>query len=82
MVDELMETPANQWKQIRLTNIGRTFQNPRVLEKRIRIRDYKTDVRQIAMIDLEHDAPTLLMTNQMKTKASDLIDRYARRMII
>ena len=32
--------------------------------------------------DLRHENPTLLLTNQMKTSAGQLIDRYARRMVI
>lgn len=82
IVTALQQTPPDQWKRIRLTNVGRTFRNPRILEERIRVRDYNTELRQIAITDLGHDEPTLLITNQMKTAAGKLIDRYARRMII
>ncbi len=82
MVEELNQIPANQWKQIRLTNVGRTFKTPRILEKMIQVRGYKSELRQIAILDLGHEKPTLLITNQMKTSAAKLIDRYARRMIV
>ena len=34
------------------------------------------------MHGLGHEHPTLLRTNQMKTSASQFVDRYARRMVI
>ena len=33
-------------------------------------------------VELGHERPTLLITNQMKTPARILVDRYARRMVI
>ncbi len=82
MVEALNKVPTDQWQRIRLTNVGRRFRNPRVLDKKVRVRGYKSELRQIAILDLGHDKPTLLITNQMKEHAGQLIDRYARRMII
>ncbi len=82
MVKALNEVPSDQWQRIRLTNVGRTFRTPRILEKKVRVRGYKSELRQIAILDLGHDKPTLLITNQMDEHAGQLIDRYARRMII
>ena len=82
MVAALQEMPQNQWRCIRLTNVGRTFRTPRILEEKVRVRGYKEPLRQIAITDLGHDKPTLLITNQMEVSAAKLIDRYARRMII
>ena len=48
----------------------------------MRLARYPGDIRQIAVRDLGHESPTLLLTNQMKTSAGQLIDRYARRMVI
>lgn len=82
MVSELLAEPREKWRKITLTNVGRVYRTPRILERRIRIKDYPGDIRQIAIIDLGHEKPTLLLTNQMKESAVKLIDRYARRMII
>ena len=82
MVAALQERPTSEWKRIRLTNVGRTFRTPRILEEKVRVRGYKQPLRQIAITDLGHDKPTLLITNQMEVSAAKLIDRYARRMII
>ena len=37
---------------------------------------------QIAITDLGHERPTLLITNQTDVPARELVDRYARRMVI
>lgn len=82
MTAQLLSVPPAQWRKITLTNVGRIYRTPKVLERMVRIRDYPRDIRQIAIIDLGHEKPTLLLTNQMEESAVNLIDRYARRMII
>ena len=44
--------------------------------------DYDGPIRQIAILDLGHEEPTLLLTNQLRRSAAKLIGRYARRMLI
>ena len=82
LVSRILATPQEHWRRVRLTNIGRAYRNPRVLEQTVRLRNFPGEVRQIAIIDLGHEKPTLLITNEMKGSAAKLIDRYARRMII
>ena len=82
MISELLSQPPDRWRRITLTNVGRIYRTPRVFERVVRIRDYPVDIRQIAIIDLGHEKPTLLLTNQMEDPVVRLIDRYARRMII
>ena len=82
MVAALLAEPPEAWRRITLTNVGRIYRKPRILERRLRIRDYPGEVRQIAITDLGHEKPTLLLSNQMDEPASRLVDRYARRMVI
>ena len=82
LVDELLTIPRGQWRRITLTNVGRAYRNPRILERRIRLSGYPHDIRQLAIIDLGHEKPTLLITNQMDETPARLVDRYARRMVI
>lgn len=82
ILDEVLETPSDQWKQVHLSNVGREYRSPRVLESLVNLPKYKGKVRQLAIMGLGHANPTLMITNQMKTAPSKLIDRYARRMII
>ncbi|MCY4136865.1 MAG: hypothetical protein OXF56_01190 [Rhodobacteraceae bacterium] len=74
--------PDADRKRVRLTNVGRIYRTPRVLESTVRLARYPGVIRQIALRDLGHENPTLLLTSQMKTSAGHLIDRYARRMVI
>ena len=82
MVAKLLAAPRGEWRGITLTNIGRIYRTPRILDQKVRIKDYPGEIRQIAITDLGHEKPTLLITNQTTAPARDLIDRYARRMII
>lgn len=74
--------PESDWRQVRLNNVGRIYRTPRVLDRRVRISGYPGDIRQLAVHGLGHERPTLLLTNQMGTSAGQLVDRYARRMVI
>ena len=80
LVRELLATDG--WQRLTLSNIGRKYRNPLALDQRVRLRDYPDPIRQIAVRELGHDKPTLLLTNQLDTKPADLVDRYARRMVI
>ncbi len=78
----LAAVPSDAWKHVRLNNVGRLYRTPRVLDQTIRISNYPDPIRQLAVRDLGHEKPTLLLTNQRTTSISQLIDRYARRMVI
>ena len=82
MLNALANTPDSAWQKVRLNNVGRIYRTPRVLDQCVRIAGYPGDIRQLAVRDLGHEKPTLLLTNQMKTSKSQLVDRYARRMVI
>ena len=48
----------------------------------IKLKDVDTKVRQIAIRNIGHDEPTLLITNDLTTPGKDLFTRYAERMSI
>ncbi len=70
------------WKKVRLNNIGRKYRNPSVVDETAHLRDYPDPIRQLLVKNLGHDKPTVLITNQMERAPRELIDRYARRMVI
>ena len=83
MLKALRDTPSEDWQRIQLHNIGRCYRNPRILETKVRLRPCPVPLRQIAIADLGHDKPTLLLTNHPDTQpVARLVDRYARRMVI
>ena len=78
----LRERPGADWRRIRLSNASCRYRTPRIIDEIIRIPKYPREIRQLAIADLGRDDPILLVTNQMKTPPADLVDRYARRMIV
>ena len=82
LLRRLEERPADDWTRIGLSNVGRKYRTPRILDDRVRLRGCEGELRQIAIADLGRDRPTLLITNQLEERPADLIDRYARRMVI
>jgi hypothetical protein len=82
MVDELLARPPGAWRRVTLSGVSRLYKTPRILDETITIPGYNGSIRQIAVTDLGHDQPTLLLTNQLKRSANHLIERYARRMLI
>ena len=52
------------------------------MDQRIELKGCDGPIRQLIITDLGHEEPTLLLTNQLKRSTAQLIERYARRMII
>jgi len=82
LLDEIARTPASAWRRIQLESTSRAYKTPRVLDRRIRLKDYDRPLRQLTITDLGHEQPTLLLTNQLKRTTAQLIGRYAQRMLI
>ena len=75
-------TPASAWRQIELKSVTRAYRTPRIIDQRITLEDYTGELRQLTITDLGHEEPTLLLTNQLQRGAADLIEHYAKRMLI
>lgn len=82
ILDEIQRTPPSAWRRIELEGVSRTFKRPRILDRRITLRDYDGPLRQLTVTDLGHDEPTLILTNQLTRPAAKVIGRYAQRMIV
>jgi hypothetical protein len=82
LLQEIYSTPASAWRRIQLENVGRIYKTPRILDRRISLPRYAGPIRQLTIMDLGHEEPTLLITNQLDRTPSKLIDRYAQRMVI
>ena len=52
------------------------------MDEEAKITAYPGTIRQILVKGLGHLQPTVLITNQMTLSAVNLVDRYARRMVI
>jgi hypothetical protein len=82
MLYELSQAPLSAWRRIELEGVRRIYRTPRILDTIVSLEDYQGPIRQISIMDLGHEEPTLLLTNQLRRSPATLISRYARRMII
>jgi hypothetical protein len=82
LLKEVASHPRSAWRQVKLDIPHRKFQNPRVIEQRVKLKEYEGEVRQFLIRDLGHDEPTILITNDMTSTAKQRITRYAQRMLI
>ena len=82
LLRELYALEPSAWRRIELENVSREYRSPKIIDQKISLPDYEGPIRQIAIADLGHEEPTLLLTNQLKRSAPKLIGRYAQRMII
>jgi hypothetical protein len=82
LVAAIYQAPASAWRRIELEGVSRMYKTPRILDQRIRLPHYKGELRQLAILDLGHEEPTLLLTNHLRRSPATLIARYAQRMVI
>jgi hypothetical protein len=82
LLAEIARTPTSAWRRVELESVSRAYKTPRVLDRRITLKDYDGPLRQLTIAELGHEEPTLLLTNQLSRSAAHLIGRYAQRMLI
>lgn len=74
--------PLSAWRRITLAGVNRLYRTPRILEERVKAPQYPGELRQLMVADLGHEEPTILWTNQLAATPAQLLERYARRMLI
>lgn len=82
MLGRIWSLPASAWRRITLPSLTRAYRTPRVLDERVPLPGYAGQVRQITVIDLGHEEPTILLTNNLHAGCPTLVTRYAQRMLI
>jgi hypothetical protein len=83
MLAEIYARPNSAWRRVTLRSLTRTYRTPRVFDEKVSIRDYgDKPIRQLSILDLGHEDPTILLTNDMRATPATLITRYAQRMLI
>lgn len=84
MLAQIYGYPRSAWKRITLQSLTRTYRNPRVLDQRLHLKGYgkEKEIRQVTVIDLGHEEPTVILTNNFDITPANLVTRYAKRMLI
>jgi hypothetical protein len=80
LLAEIARLPSSAWRTVTLDIPNRKYRTPRYFEQKARV--HQRAFRQFFITDLGHDEPTILLTNDTKATARNLIARYAKRMII
>lgn len=80
MLDEIQQLPASAWRRVELDVPTRKYRTPRVYEQTVALAG--CPLRQMYICDLGHDEPTVLLTNDSRTSAKNVITRYAKRMLV
>jgi hypothetical protein len=82
MLREIYRQPESAWQPISLPALTRIYRTPVVLEERVTLSGYEGELRQLTVMDLGHEEPTILLTNHRKLGPVELVTRYAQRMLI
>jgi transposase len=80
LLKEIALLPRSAWRTIELDVPTRKYRTPRVYDQKVRLTG--RTFRQVYILDLGHEQPTILLTNEMRTPIKQLITRYAQRMLI
>jgi hypothetical protein len=75
LLKAIYATPPSAWRRIELEGVGRAYRTPRILDRRITLPGYAGPLRQLSIIDLGHEDPTLLLTNQLQRAPSQRSER-------
>jgi hypothetical protein len=82
MLRAIWSRPASAWRRITLNSLTRAYRTPKVLDEKIRLKGYEGELRQVTIIELGHEEPTVLLTNDFRSDCPALVTRYAQRMLI
>src|SRR5487761_1350259 len=77
-LERLAALPASAWTTHHLRRAGR-FRHPQIHEEMVHLKGVGQSLRQIAIRNIGHDQPTLLVTNELSSAAKDLFGRYRPR---
>ena len=80
LLSEIEHLAPSAWRRVTLEVPARKFKTPRVFEQPVALAGAM--FRQLFVIDLGHEEPTILITNDRQITPAKLITRYAQRMLI
>jgi hypothetical protein len=80
LLSQIEQLPASAWRRVRLDVPARQYKTPRVFEQPVSLAG--ASLRQLFVLDLGHEQPTILLTNDRRSTPAQLLTRYAQRMLI
>ena len=80
LLTEIEDLAPAAWRRVTLEVPARKYKTPRVFEQPVHLAG--ATFRQLFILDLGHEEPTILLTNDRQTTQAKIITRYAQRMLI
>ena len=80
LLEEIADLAPSAWRRVTLDVPARKYKTPRVFEQPVQLAG--ATLRQLFILDLGHEEPTILLTNDRRATHAKLITRYAQRMLI
>jgi hypothetical protein len=80
LLGKISHLPSSAWRRVTLDVPARKYKTPRVYEEPVRLEGHI--FRQLFVLDLGHEEPTILLTNDRRATPQKLLTRYAQRMLI
>ncbi len=82
IVDGLNQKPPSSWKKVRVAMANGKGRNLRVNDEKIFLKDYGSEIRQVAITGHGKIKPALLITNDFDMPCDKLIRKYTRRWLV
>ena len=80
LLAEIAGLAPSAWRRVTLDVPARKYKTPRVFEQPVVLEG--ATLRQLFILDLGHEEPTILLSNDRQSTPAKLITRYAQRMLI
>ena len=80
LLAEIADLAPSAWRRVTLNVPARKYKTPRVFEQPVALEG--ATFRQLFILDLGHEEPTILLSNDRHSTPAKLIARYAQRMLI
>jgi hypothetical protein len=80
LLAEIEGLPPSAWRRVKLDVPARKYKTPRVFEQPVALAG--ATLRQLFVLDLGHEEPTILLSNDRHSSPAKLLTRYAQRMLI
>jgi hypothetical protein len=77
---QIADLAPSAWRRVTLDVPARKYKTPRVFEQPVALEG--ATFRQLFILDLGHEEPTILLSNDRHSTPAKLITRYAQRMLI
>lgn len=59
MVQDIHSRPISVWRRIELEGVSRLYKHPRIIDRKIVLKDHEGPNRQVVIADLGHEEPAL-----------------------